>query len=58
MWYQASMSDMKTVRKHPPLTDAERHKRFIDTAREVGADESHDAFDRAFGKVVTAKPKA
>ncbi len=52
------MSDMKTVRKHPPLTDAERHKRFIDTAREVGADESHDAFDRAFGKVVTAKPKA
>lgn len=38
-------------KKHP-LTDAERHKRFIETAEEVGAADSDEAFDRAFSKVV------
>ena len=42
--------------KKPPLTEAERHKRFIETAREVEAEEDPDAFDRAFSRV-TAKPK-
>jgi hypothetical protein len=39
------------------LTDAERHKRFVDMAREVGASDDPKAFDRAFKKVVD-KPKA
>ncbi len=36
----------------PKLTDAERHKRFVEMAREVEADESPKALDRAFQKVV------
>ena len=43
----------------PKLTDAERHTRFVETAREVEVDESPDAFDRAFDRVVrSAKPSA
>lgn len=38
----------------PKLTDAERHKRFVDMAKEVGASEKPEDFDEAF-KVV-AKP--
>lgn len=40
--------------KKPPLTDAERHKRFKDMAREIGADEDPASFDRAFAKVAAA----
>lgn len=40
--------------KKPPLTDAERHARFVEMVREVGADESAEAFDEAFKKVVRA----
>jgi len=40
----------KTTTK-PKLTDAERHKRFVDMAHEVEADESPEAFDRAFDSV-------
>jgi hypothetical protein len=39
------------------LTDAERHKRFVDMAKEVGASEKAADFDRAF-KAVTQKGKA
>ncbi len=41
----------------PKLTDTERHRRFVDMAREVEADESPDAFERAFKKVVTASAR-
>jgi hypothetical protein len=41
----------KTTPK-PKLTDAQRHKRFVEMAREVGASESPKAFDKAF-KAVT-----
>ena len=34
------------------LSDAERHARFVETARKVEVDESPGAFDRAFEKVV------
>lgn len=44
----------KAARK-PKLTDAERHKRFVAMAREVGASEDAKDFDKAFKKV--AKPK-
>lgn len=36
----------------PKLTDAERHARFVETARKVEVDESPEAFDRAFDRVV------
>ncbi len=41
----------------PKLTDAERHARFVETAREVGVDESPEAFDRPFDKVVKKGPR-
>jgi hypothetical protein len=42
----------------PKLDDDERHERFIDMAREVEADESGKAFDRAFRKVVPPKSRS
>ena len=39
----------------PKLTDAERHKRFVDMAHEVEAEESPELFDSAFEKVVGLK---
>jgi hypothetical protein len=50
----------KTTKK-PKLTDAERHKRFVEMAREVEAEETPKSFDRAFAKVVkrkTTSPKS
>lgn len=41
----------KAPKKSPKLTDAERHKRFVDMAREVEASEKPRDFDKAFGKV-------
>lgn len=43
--------------KKPKLTDAERHKRFVAMAREVGASESPKAFDRAFKRVTKPAPR-
>jgi hypothetical protein len=40
----------------PPLTDAERHKRFVEVAKKVGASDDIAEFDRAFEKVT--KPSA
>ena len=43
----------------PKLTDAERHKRFLDMAREVEVDDSQEAFDLAFDSVVkTPSPQS
>jgi hypothetical protein len=42
----------KAKRLLPKLTNAERHKRFVEMAREVEASEDPKDFDRAFGKVV------
>jgi hypothetical protein len=44
----------KAARK-PKLTDAERHKRFVEMARQVGASESAEDFDKAFKKVAAPK---
>jgi hypothetical protein len=41
--------------KKPKLTDEERHKRFLDTAREVEASDDPKDFDKAFDKVVNPK---
>lgn len=37
--------------KRSKLTDAERHKRFLDMAKEVEASEQKEDFDKAFKKV-------
>ena len=41
----------------PKLTDADRHKRFVAMAREVGASKDPKAFNQAFKKVIASKPK-
>ena len=43
----------KSARK-PKLTDAERHKRFLEMARQVGASDDPKAFDDAFTLSVTS----
>lgn len=40
----------------PKPTDAERHRRFVAMAKEVGAKETPQSFDKAF-KAVTGKTK-
>ncbi len=47
-------------RKTPETAEtmAAQKKRFIDTAKELGADESGEAFERAFAKAVPMKPRA
>jgi hypothetical protein len=56
--YTATMTDKKSPRpKKPPLTDAERHQRFRDMAKEVEADGDPEEFERAF-KAVTKPAKS
>jgi len=47
----------KSKQEKPKITDAERHKRFVAMAQEVGASEKSADFDRAF-KSVAKKGKA
>jgi hypothetical protein len=44
-------------RKEPELDPKEQFKRFVETAREHGVDESGKEFERAFKKVVPPKPR-
>ncbi len=43
------------VKRLPKLTDAERHMRFIDMAREVEASDDPKDFERAFRTIVPKK---
>jgi hypothetical protein len=43
-----------TTRKRK-LSDKEQYERFRQAARELGTDESEEAFERAFRKIVTRK---
>jgi hypothetical protein len=43
------------AKRKPKLTNKERHKRFVDMAHEVGADESKEAFNRAFERIMPTK---
>ena len=53
-----SKSQQRTRRAaKPKLTDTERHKRFVDMAREIGASEDPKDFEKAFKKVAS-KPSA
>ena len=47
------MAEKKKVK--PKLTDEERHKRFVATAKEVGASEKPADFDKAFNTVAKSK---
>jgi hypothetical protein len=38
-------------RSKPPLTEAERHKRFVEMAREVRASDDPKDFEAAFQKI-------
>ncbi len=44
----------KKAKPKPNLSDKEQSERFIETARELGVDESGKEFERAFNKVVRA----
>jgi hypothetical protein len=48
---------MPKAKPKPKLTDAERHKRFLETAREVGASADPKDFDKAFRKVIPDHPQ-
>lgn len=48
-----SMPKKKTV-----LTDKERAKRILETAREIGTDDSPEAFEQAFKKVAGSRPQS
>jgi len=43
--------------KKPKPEEKPQSERFIETAREIGADETREAFDRAFKKVTSQTPK-
>jgi hypothetical protein len=45
-------------RKEPELTKEEQFKRFVETARKHGVDESGKDLERAFKKVAPSKPAA
>ncbi|MGB6309963.1 MAG: hypothetical protein WBF89_19430 [Steroidobacteraceae bacterium] len=42
----------KKARARPKLTDADRHARFVETARKVEASEEPEDFEKAFKKIV------
>jgi hypothetical protein len=46
------MTRKSAKKPKPRLTNAERHKRFVEAAREVGASEDAKDFAKAFKKVV------
>jgi hypothetical protein len=46
-------SDYKTK---PKLTDTERHKRFVEAAKKVGASDRSEDFDRAFENLRIKRP--
>jgi hypothetical protein len=48
---------IRTGKGKPKLTDAERHRRFVAMARQVGASDDPKDFDKAFKKVVSAAKK-
>jgi hypothetical protein len=41
----------------PKLLDADRHKRFVAMAREIGADDDPKVLDRAMDKIAATKAK-
>jgi hypothetical protein len=52
---QAARGEFVTKPKRKKLTQKEQSARFRQTSRELGCDESEDALERAFRKIVPAK---
>ena len=44
-------------RRTPKTSDKREYERFVETARKLGADESEEAFDKAFRLIVPPKPR-
>jgi hypothetical protein len=42
----------------PSIQQKDQHKRFIETARELGCDEDKERFEEKLKGIATAKPKA
>jgi hypothetical protein len=42
----------------PKMTDKRQYERFVETARKLGCDESEEAFEREFTKIVPPRPTA
>jgi hypothetical protein len=42
-------------KRTPKISDKRQFERFVETARKLGIDESEEAFDRAFRKIVPSK---
>lgn len=47
----------KSPQPKPKLTDAERHARFVETARQVGASEDPKDFEKAFTRVAPPRQR-
>ena len=47
----------KKAKPKPKLTDKEQSERFMETARELGVDESGKEFEKVFRKIVVESPK-
>jgi hypothetical protein len=52
------MAKNPSTKRLPKLSDAERHKRFVEMAHEVEASEDPKDFDKAFKNVVLPRPAA
>jgi hypothetical protein len=46
------------MRKKTPDSQEQQHKRFIETARELGCDEDEAAFEEKLRRIGTVKPKS
>jgi hypothetical protein len=53
---RAKASKKPTTRKRKP-SDKEQYERFRQAARELGTDESEEAFERAFKAIVKRPPQ-
>jgi hypothetical protein len=42
-------------KRTPKIQDRRQYERFVETARKLGCDESEEAFERAFRKIVPSK---
>jgi hypothetical protein len=45
-------------KRTPKTTDKKEYERFVETARKLGCDESEEAFERAFEKIIPPKEKS
>lgn len=52
---ERSQMSKKTATK-PKLTDTERHKRFVEMAKQVGASDDPKDFEKAFKKITSRPP--